>query len=156
MIGEEEKPICPLCESEIKRDDDFCPNCGTLFAEFVKCTEHSDKDAEGVCVICGSPYCEECGLFVDDRTFLCTEHSEYETIEGMACILSADDSMKIELIKSNLEAEGLHPFIFPRKASSIHSDIVYTGKSNNDWPLMVPFQEVIRAEAILHDLELLE
>jgi hypothetical protein len=156
MTEDEENPICSFCENEIKQDDDYCPNCGTLFTEFVKCTEHADKDANGVCVICSTPYCAECGLFVDDRIFLCNNHSEHETIEGMACVLCADDSMQIELLKSNLEAEGLHPFIFSRKASSIHSSIAYTGNSSNDWSLMVPFQEVNRAEEILRDLELLE
>ena len=154
MTEGEKKQICSFCESEVKNDDDFCPNCGTLFVEDVKCSVHEEIKAEGVCVICASSYCGECGLFVDDRIFLCNDHSEYETIEGMACVLYADDSMQIELIKSNLEAEGLHPFTFPRNISSIHSSIAYTGNNSNNWPLMVPFYEVNRAEEILRELEL--
>lgn len=155
MALDGEKPICSLCENEVERNDDFCPNCGTLFAEFVKCVEHTNKDAKGVCVICISPYCEECGMFVDDRIFLCNEHSEYETMEGVACVLSAEDSAQIELIKSNLEAEGLHPFSFPRKVSSVHSSFAYTGYGISDFPLMVPFQEVMQAEEILREMKLL-
>lgn len=93
-----EKIECSHCNNIIKVGDDFCPDCGTLFADFVKCIDHADKEAKGVCVICGTPYCEECGLFVDDKIFLCSEHSEYETIEGMACVLDKSDSIHIGLI----------------------------------------------------------
>ena len=148
--------ICSLCENEIQKDDEFCPNCGMLFTEFVKCNLHSDKDAAGACVICSTPYCERCGLFVEGEIFLCNEHSEYETVQGMACVFSADDSMQIDLIKSNLAEEGLHPFSFPEKISSIHSALAYTGNTSNNFPLMVPFQEVMRAEEILREMELLE
>jgi len=36
MNDNEEKPICSLCENEVKEDDDFCSNCGTLFIDNVK------------------------------------------------------------------------------------------------------------------------
>lgn len=151
-----ENLICSLCENEIQKDDDFCPNCGMLFTEFVKCDKHDRKEAVGVCVICSRPYCEECGLFVEEEVFLCKVHSGYETVEGLACVFFADDYMQLDLIKVNLEEEGLHPFSFPEKISSIHSAIAYTGNTSNNFPLMVPFQEVMRAEEILRDMELLE
>ena len=33
---------CTHCSSKIKRDDDFCPDCGTLFGDEVKCSEHKN------------------------------------------------------------------------------------------------------------------
>lgn len=152
---------CPHCNSIIKKDDDFCPDCGTLFAEFVKCIEHKDKEAEGVCVICCNPFCAECGIYVNE-IFLCNEHSEYETAEGMACVLSSDDSMQMGFAKTSLETNELHPVIFSNGAHSIYQTGAYYGSGgNNGYPnseiyLMVPFQEVIRAEEILDELNMLE
>jgi RNA polymerase subunit RPABC4/transcription elongation factor Spt4 len=152
----EKNPVCSFCENEVKEGDDFCPNCGSLFAGNVKCSEHQLKEAGGVCVICTEPYCEECGMFVDERIFLCAEHSEYETLEGMASVLEADDSSQLEIVKSDLEEEGLHPFIYSRKISSVHTSLVYEGQNIHGVQLMVPFQEVIRAEEILSDMGLIE
>ncbi|MBI5729932.1 MAG: hypothetical protein HY963_02235 [Ignavibacteriales bacterium] len=160
-----EKLECPHCKSVIKKDNDFCPDCGTLFSDEVKCLEHKDTNAEGVCVICCEPLCSECGIFINE-IFLCNEHGEYEIYEGMACIFGNSDSTHIGFAKSNLETEGLHPFIFSRKASSVHLNGAYyslinvsgeySGNLINELQLMVPFQEVIRAEEILRDLNLLE
>lgn len=160
MIGEEEKPICSLCESEIKRDDDFCSNCGTLFTEFVKCTEHLDKNAEGVCVICCEPFCEECGSFVDD-VFFCSEDSEYQCLEGRVNLFTTTEITQMDFIRESMEQGGLHPIILSERGGYKSSRILSLISPDESSPygllaLMVPFQEVIRAEAILHDLELLE
>ncbi|MFA7227549.1 MAG: DUF2007 domain-containing protein [Melioribacteraceae bacterium] len=156
LENREKDSVCSFCMVEVKDGDDFCPNCGSIFTEGVKCSEHPSEEADGVCVICTEPYCEKCGMLVDDRIFLCVGHSEYETIEGMASVLEADDSSQIEMIKSNLEEEGLHPFIFQRTVNSINTSLAYEGQSVRGLQLMVPFQEVLRAEELLREMGLLE
>ena len=111
---EEKKLVCPNCECEIKEDDDFCPDCGTLFAEDVKCAAHEDKNAEGVCVICCEPFCKECGSFIDD-VFFCEEDSDYKFSEGRVNLFESNDSEQMDIVKNILEEKGLHPLIiFPK------------------------------------------
>ena len=163
--NESEKLFCPHCNSIVKKDDDFCPDCGTLFTEFVKCIEHTDKEAEGVCVICCEPFCSECGIYVN-RVFFCTDHCEYKFSEGMVSLFSTNDAAKMEIIRYNIERSGLHTLIFSERASHYLSSILNFAPpkeanpsvllSNNEQILMVPFQEVIRAEKILDELNILE
>jgi hypothetical protein len=166
MTEDEKKSICSICESEIKNDDDFCPNCGSLFIENVKCSVHEEINAEGVCVICCEPYCNKCGFFVHDKIFLCNEHSEYENFEGMVRVYGSSDSALVEFAKTNIETEGLHPFIFTRKSSPMHiggtdyslfnASGEYDGHIINEIKLMVPLQELIHAEEILRDLKIID
>ena len=163
--NEEKKLVCSHCGSTIKEDDDFCPDCGTLLAEFVKCNEHKDKEAEGVCVICCNPFCAGCGIYVNE-IFLCNEHSEYEIYEGMARVYGSSDSTQIEYAKSCLEQNELHPFIYSRKRTTLHmggtdysmfnASGEFDGHLVNEIKLMIPFQELIRAEEILDELNILE
>jgi hypothetical protein len=160
---EEENYECSRCLSEIKAEDDFCPECGTLFIEDVKCVVHTNVEASGACVICCNAFCSECGFFVDDRIFLCNKHSQYEIYEGMARVYGCSDSAHIEHLKSCLEQSELHPIVFSKKASPIHlggSDYSLFGASGdvnghliNELKLMVPLQEVIEAEKILRHLD---
>lgn len=39
----------------------------------MKCINHNEKEALGVCVICGKPFCEEC-LVLEDGKYYCLEH----------------------------------------------------------------------------------
>ena len=155
-MEENENIVCSKCEGIIEKDDDFCPGCGTLLAEFVKCENHSGRDAKGVCVICAEPYCEECGIFVDDRIFLCAGHSEYDTLEGMAAVYSNGDTIQIGLAKANLEEKGLHPFVYLKKANTVGTSLIYNSYDINEYQLMVPFLEVLTAEEILRDLDLID
>ncbi|PKL83933.1 MAG: hypothetical protein CVV24_02565 [Ignavibacteriae bacterium HGW-Ignavibacteriae-3] len=162
MIDEEE-PVCSFCESGVKNDDDFCPNCGSIFADNVKCSKHQDADAAGICVICCEGYCNECGFALYGRVFLCSAHSELDIFEGMARVYGNNDFTQIALVKSSLEGEGLHPFIFSRKANPLHfptSDYSvfrpsgkFDGNMIDEIKVMVPFQEVIEAEKIVSDLK---
>lgn len=160
-----EKLECSHCRSIIKGDDDFCPDCGTLFSDEVKCSEHKNTKAEGVCVICCEPFCPECGIYVNE-IFLCNEHSEYEIYEGMARVYGSSDSTQIEYAKSCLEQNNLHPFIYSRKRTTLHlggtdyslfrASGEFDGHLINEIKLMIPFQELIRAEEILDELNILE
>lgn len=39
----------------------------------MKCTNHNEKEALGVCVLCGKPFCEEC-LILEEGKYYCLEH----------------------------------------------------------------------------------
>ena len=161
----QQKSVCGLCGRDTNNEDDFCPDCGTLFLENVKCTKHSDREADGVCVICCEPFCDECGFFVDDKIFLCTLHGNYEIYEGMARVYGSSDSVQVDYAKSCLEQAGLNPMVYSRKASPLHmggfeytlfeASGDYDGHIVNEIKLMIPVQQVIKAEEILRQLEIL-
>ncbi len=64
---------CKACDSDLVYDSHYCPSCGTIFTENLKCSHHPDDDAEAVCVICQKSYCNECGSDVNGR-FFCWTH----------------------------------------------------------------------------------
>jgi len=39
----------------------------------MKCAIHNDRDADGMCVTCGKPFCRECLITLEDR-FYCKKH----------------------------------------------------------------------------------
>lgn len=162
---EDGKTVCPNCECEVRNDDDFCPDCGTLFTEDVKCAEHTDKDAEGVCVICCEPFCKECGR-KRDGVFFCEQDSGYNFSEGRANLFESNDPEQMDVVKNILEEKGLHPFILSQtkgnKTLVLGADpreMLIPGRYAGEMPyvyLMIPFQEVIKAEEILQELKLIE
>ena len=159
-----EQAYCDNCELEVDEDSDFCPRCGTLFVEGVKCTNHPSRDADYVCVICSEPFCKECVTTVSG-IFLCSQHDSYEIYEGMARVFGSSDVAQVNYIKGCLEQESLHPFIYSRKASPMHlggSDYSlfrasgdFDGHIINEVKLMVPCSEVLSAKKIISELELL-
>ena len=163
--SEMNKMNCSHCDCEIKEDDDFCPECGTLITEYIKCSEHKDINAEGVCVICCEPYCKECGIFIN-KVFFCIDHSEYSFSEGLVNLFNTKEVTQMEIIRDNFEQKGLHPLVFSPRIG-IKSNLVLTYISpkesspyelitNGEQILVVPFQEVIRAEEILDELNIIE
>ncbi len=157
-----EKLLCDFCGTEISNDTEFCTKCGTIFIDDVSCFNHSDDDAKGVCAICHQAYCKRCGLRVNS-IFLCNEHSDYEIYEGMARVFGSSDEQQVNLYKSVLEENNLHPFIFQRKASPIslgggdYTLFRASGDPNghiiNEIKLMVPCSEVLQAEKIIDELD---
>ena len=155
---------CPRCNSTIRETDDFCPECGALFAEGVTCHHHPGREAEGVCIICSLPGCTECGGRTLGR-FLCTLHRGYEIVQGMARVYGNSDAAQIEFARSCLQTTGLHPFVFTRKASPLslggpdyslfRASGEYDGHLINEFKLMVPCQEVAAAEDALRELNFL-
>lgn len=151
---------CDKCGLKIDEDSDFCPRCGTLFSDGVKCTNHPSTDADFVCVICSEPFCKKCGAIVS-RVFLCAQHDSYEIYQGMARVYGSSDFAQVNYIKGCLEQESLHPFIYSRKASPMHlggSDYSLF-RASGDWhiineiKLMVPCSEVLVAEKTISELE---
>lgn len=97
---------------------------------------------------------------------LSNEHHEYDIYERMTCVYGLSDSTQIEYAKSCLEQNDLHPFIYSRKRTTFHlggtdySLFHASGEFDshliNEIKLMIPFQELIRAEKILDELNILE
>lgn len=156
-----EKLLCDFCGTEISNDTEFCTKCGTIFIDNVSCFIHPDDDAKGVCAICHQAYCKKCGLRVNS-IFLCNQHSNYEIYEGMARVFGSSDEQQVNLYKSNLEQNNLHPFVYSRKASPIslggpdYTLFKASGDSSghiiNEFKLMVPCSEVLQAEKIIDEI----
>jgi len=154
---------CSYCKNDVTDDSDYCPRCGSLFAENVNCSVHNNIDAEGVCVICSEPFCDQCGSFAQ-KVFLCNKHKSFEIYEGMARIFGSPDTVQSEFVKSCLEQNGIHPLIFSRKSSPMHlggSDYSlfrpsgdYDGHLINEIKVLVPCTEVSDAEKIIAELDL--
>ena len=154
--------ICKWCENEIEESDEFCPNCGTKFKDDAFCTQHHNKKAEGVCIICCEPFCVKCGGWIND-IFLCELHANYEIYQGMARIYGVLDDNMAQFVQECLKQAGLHPFIYFRHKPLGGPRIVYTlfgaggdydGHIVNEVKVMVPCQEVIEAEKVLKELKI--
>ncbi len=156
---------CSLCGNAINSTGSFCPNCGALFEEGIRCKRHATEKASGACIICCKPYCATCGNW-SGGLFMCGEHHGYEVVEGMARVLGGSDNAQVEYAKNCLEQNGLHPFVFSRKASPIslggpdyslfNASGEFDGHIINEYKLMVPCQEVIKAVQVLKKLDLVE
>src|SRR3990170_7432502 len=94
----DEEFVCLNCEFVVNNNDEYCPNCGTIFIEDKKCYIHKEIEADGICLICLKPYCKKCGLQVN-IVFLCNEHSRYEIIEGMGRIYGSSDYLESSFYK---------------------------------------------------------
>ncbi|MGE5682969.1 MAG: hypothetical protein ACM34K_19035 [Bacillota bacterium] len=153
---------CELCGATVDQDNEFCPECGSIFIDGVKCSNHPDRDAEGVCIICSQAYCSYCGAFLND-IYLCEDHQNYEIIEGMARVYGINDAAQAEFVLSCLDRGGLHPILFSRKANPIlfgeanytlfRASGEYRGNLINEVKIMVPVQEVIKAVEIIKEIE---
>ena len=153
---------CGKCSSKALNDAEFCSNCGNAFIDGLKCTNHKGQAAAGVCIICCVAYCVHCATRVNKR-FLCRDHEAYEIYEGMARVYGVSDEAAAQYVRRCLEQEGLHPFLFSRKASPIsgggpdytlfRASGEYDGHIINEVKIMVPCQEVLRAEHVLKTLE---
>lgn len=149
--------VCGFCESPVNHDDEFCPECGTLFIEDITCENHPEVPAAGACIICELPYCNECGFRVN-KLFLCESHSDYEIYEGMAKVFGTPEITEAEFIKSLLIQNGLHPVSFSRAGPYGGQKHMFSisetkegsvGNLITEVKILVPCTEVINAEKIL-------
>jgi RNA polymerase subunit RPABC4/transcription elongation factor Spt4 len=156
--------ICDSCKNIVKDDDDFCPECGALFADEIFCENHHNIPADGVCIICTLPFCKKCGTIIN-KHFLCNIHSNYEIYEGMVRVYGSLDDVAVQYAKSCLEQVGLHPVLFCRDQPMGGPRFVYSlfeakgdylGHIVNEIKVMVPAQEVIKTEETLKSLNILE
>ncbi len=151
--------ICGYCETTVNEDDDFCPECGTLFTEDANCMNHPEIPAEGVCIICGSPYCKECGYRIN-KLFLCALHSDYEIYEGMAKVFGTPEESTAEFIRFILIQGGFHPILFSREGPYGGLKHMFSFSKTNESTarnlitevkVLVPCAEVTDAEELLRD-----
>ena len=147
--------ICENCNNAVNSDDDFCPECGTLFIDDIFCNNHNDILAEGVCIICSLPFCEECSEVVNNH-FLCSHHSNYEIYEGTVRVYETYDDVAVQNVKTCLEQDGLHPILFNRLRSPYGTERYHFGNKTKGLKVMVPIYEVLKAEEILKSLKLLD
>jgi hypothetical protein len=155
------KHLCANCSFKADDDSDYCPRCGTLFIENVKCETHPNDEAEGVCVICGKTFCSDCCHSVNN-IFLCNEHDSYEIYEGMAKVFGTSDEIQIHYVKSCLEENSFHPFIYSKKSTPMQlggndqSLIKISGSGDekiiNEIKLLVPCGEVLEAEKLISEI----
>lgn len=98
---------CDNCGGSVDLDSDYCPQCGTLYAEDqYSCTNHPTGVATGVCVVCQQLFCEQC-LTEKNKRFYCSEHAEIEYKEGWAMIFSSSDFYEAEIVRGSLESAGI-------------------------------------------------
>jgi hypothetical protein len=155
--------VCDYCQNPVKASDEFCPNCGSLFEENFFCANHSERSAKGVCIICGAAYCSACGGRMNDR-FLCERHWAYEIYEGMARVFGVSDFAMAQYASNCLSQAGLHPFVYSRRVVTIGGGASewtlfvatgdYDGHIINEFKVMVPCHEVMKAESVLAELEI--
>ncbi|MFA6596943.1 MAG: hypothetical protein WCS69_04405 [Ignavibacteriaceae bacterium] len=154
---------CEACNNSVKKDDDFCPYCGSLFIDEIFCDNHNAILADGVCIICSIPYCKKCGAKINNH-FLCNQHSNYEIYEGMARVYGTLDITAIQYAKTCLEQDGLHPVLFSRNSTYGGSRLSYSlfeaagdylGNIIDEIKVMVPCQEVLKAEEILKSINII-
>ncbi len=162
--NEQEVFECSICKNQVDSDDEFCTECGTIFDDGINCSVHADIEAEGVCIICCLPFCNQCGANIN-KHFLCHTHSNYEIYQGMARVYGDLDDTNAQYVKSCLEQAGLHPFIYCKVQHKGGSRLVYSlyeangdsaGHIVNEIKVMVPCQEIVTAEDTLRELKVMK
>jgi RNA polymerase subunit RPABC4/transcription elongation factor Spt4 len=109
--------VCDKCGADIGFDSDYCPFCGTLFAEDqYSCSNHPIAVATGVCVICQQLFCPEC-ISVKNGKHLCRDHASIEVSEGWALVFKTADFIEAEIIRGKLENAGIP--VNPRNVGNI-------------------------------------
>lgn len=104
---------CPHCGERISADAEACPACGHLHVE-ASCSNHADRTANGQCVICGMAVCADCNKG-GDAHFLCGAHQAIPVVQGWAQVYTTSDDLDAQLIRDNLQAEGLDSRILSQK-----------------------------------------
>jgi len=155
---------CPHCRRSLDPGAEFCPECGELALDGVVCIHHPGSEAIGACVICSAPYCAACGRR-RRGIFLCRDHQDYEIYQGMVRVYGVSDEAQARYAASCLEQEGLHAFVYLRKASPIslggpeytlfRASGEFDGHIINEVKVMVPLPEALKAEEILRELGIL-
>ncbi|HEX6133920.1 MAG TPA: zinc ribbon domain-containing protein [Longimicrobiales bacterium] len=113
---------CPNCDQEIDAEGPTCPACGHIHKGSLNCERHPDRTAVGVCVVCGDGVCSECDA-EDELHHACPDHSEIPVIEGWAQIYTTSDDVEADLIRDNLQSEGVDAAVLSQKDRSFNVDL---------------------------------
>lgn len=112
--------VCGRCGEEY-RGGDACPVCGAIGKEQF-CARHADRQAVGLCVICGTSVCEECAEG-EHHAYLCPEHRTVPVIQGWAQVYSTNAEFDAQLVRENLLSEGIDAQIFSQKDRILTVDL---------------------------------
>jgi RNA polymerase subunit RPABC4/transcription elongation factor Spt4 len=134
---------CPHCGQIVDAGEPACPACGHLNAPAV-CERHPDRAAAGQCVVCGSAGCDECAP-QDVPHYLCPDHREVEVIEGWAQVYTTTDDVEAQLIRGNLEAEGVDAEVLSQKDHMLTVDLGDLSQIR----LLVPAYQYGQAKTVL-------
>jgi hypothetical protein len=113
---------CPRCDQEIDAEGPTCPACGHIHQGELQCRRHPDRTAVGACVVCGDVLCDECDA-ANDMHHACADHGAIPVIEGWAQIYTTSDEMEADLIKGNLQSEGVDAAVLSQKDSSFNVEM---------------------------------
>ena len=136
---------CPNCEETVDAETEVCPACGYFFVDR-SCERHPTREADGACVICGRALCPECNR-PQGRHFSCDEHAHIPLIQGWAQVYSAGDDVEAELIRDNLEADGIESRVLSQHDHTFAIDL----GDLNEVRVLVPGYEYLRAKALLDE-----
>lgn len=150
---------CSKCGEEITRDSDFCPHCGSLFSEAgrVKCDQHPDTEAEGICIICRTLCCGKCGSEVSGR-FFCVAHKGVEVQQDWSRVFQSSEINDSALVQAFLESNGFKVLV------QNFNSVGFVWDGGGDSPIsrsalskpakvFVPIPEFLKAEAALEEWE---
>jgi hypothetical protein len=134
---------CPNCGATFDGEVETCPACGHLDAA-MQCERHPDRPAFGRCVVCGSAVCEECDK---ERVVhhVCPAHHEVEIIEGWAQVYTTSTDVDADLIRGNLQSEGIDAEILSQKDHMLRVDMGDLSPVR----VLVPAFEYERARAVV-------
>lgn len=80
----------------------------------VDCPSHPGEQARGQCVVCGAPVCRQRGV-AEGAAFLCESHGSVRVIQGWAQVYSTSSDVDAELVRDNLQAEGVDARVLSQK-----------------------------------------
>lgn len=112
---------CSNCGQEIDAAERACPACGVLESP-TTCARHPERTAEGECVICGAAVCDECTLEGAGH-YLCPDHHSVPVIAGWAQVYTTADDVEADLIRENLQSEGIDASVFSQKDHTLTVDL---------------------------------
>lgn len=113
---------CSHCGQDFDATDAACPACGYIHNGAARCQRHPDCVADGICVMCGDPVCAACNS--NGRVhFACPDHAAVPVFQGWAQIYSTADSIEADLIKENLQSEGMSAAVLSQKDQTFNVDL---------------------------------
>jgi len=111
---------CTRCGQEYEGGD-FCPACGKLHGE-AQCEVHPNMRAVGRCVLCSRAVCPDCAPEGKNVT-LCETHRSVPIIEGWAQVYSTASELEAQLLRENLQADGIDAQVFSQKDMMFNLDL---------------------------------
>jgi hypothetical protein len=148
--------VCKNCSVQLQASKKFCDVCGALVDtgeenDFkIECETHPDRQAVGLCIICGKPVCSDCEVKSAGK-ILCSDpehrilHLEWREMHR------TDSEFEAAALVCNLADGG-----FETKTFSIHDHVATHWLNGNRVLLFVRKSENEKAKTFLKELNLIE